>query len=345
MEYFAGLDVAMKETAICVVDAEGKTVMEGKALSEPGAIADFLHPFREKLRRVGHEAGALSPWLQRGLIECDLKVVCLETIHVRSVLKAQRNKTDKNDARGLAQMMRTGWFREVHVKSDESYRLRLLLTHRRNLKRKFLDLENAIRHSLKVFGIKLHLTGRAHFEDAVREQVAHDPLLAGLCDAMLRARAALWVEYLKLHKLLVQFASRDPVCLRFMGIPGVGPVTALAFKTAIDDPTRFKRARIVGAHFGLTPKRYQSTAPSRRSAASSRRNAGPTSPSPAWSRRSNAEAATLGNTRKQPAPACNVRRVLTRNPSRKNPDQIASTHLTGFGADAVCDAVRRPASA
>lgn len=125
--------------------------------------------------------------------------MCLETIHVRSVLKAQRNKTDKNDARGLAQMMRTGWFREVHVKSEESYRLRLLLTHRRDLKRKFLDLENAIRHSLKAFGIKLHLTGRAHFEEAVREQVAGDPLLAGLCDAMLRARAALWVEYLKLH--------------------------------------------------------------------------------------------------------------------------------------------------
>lgn len=258
MEYFAGLDVAMKETAICVVDAEGKTIIEGKAASEPDAIADFLHPFRDKLRRVGHEAGALSPWLQRGLIERDLKVVCLETIHVRSVLKAQRNKTDKNDARGLAQMLRTGWFREVHVKSDESYRLRLLLTHRRNLKRKFLDLENAIRHSLKVFGIKLHLTGRGHFEAAVREQVAGDPLLSGLCDAMLRARAALWVEYLKLHKLLVHFSSRDPVCLRFMGIPGVGPVTALAFKTAIDDPTRFKRARIVGAHFGLTPKRYQS---------------------------------------------------------------------------------------
>lgn len=172
--------------------------------------------------------------------------------------KAGTEKTDKNDARGLAQMMRAGWFREVHVKSEESYRLRLLLTHRRNLKRKFLDLENAIRHSLKVFGIKLYLTGRAHFEGEVRDQVAYDPVLTALCDAMLRARAALWNEYTRLHKLVVQVSLKDEVCQRFMAIPGVGPVTALAFKGAVDDPNRFRRSRNVGAHFGLTPKRWQS---------------------------------------------------------------------------------------
>ena len=258
MEHFAGLDVATKETVISVVDAAGETVLETSVLSDPEAIAETLAPYVKTLRRVGHEAGSLAPWLQKGLLERGVPAVCLETIAVRAALKAQRNKTDVTDARGIAQMMRTGWFRAVHMKSDESYRLRFLLSQRRNLKRKFLDLENAIRHSLKAFGIKLSAVSRGRFEEVVREKIACDPMLSELADAMLNARAALWVEYKRLHNLLVRITAADPVCSRFMAIPGVGPVTALTFKTAVDDPARFSRSRDVGAHFGLTPARYQS---------------------------------------------------------------------------------------
>lgn len=258
-EYFCGLDVATSETALCIVDDKGDVVLETKVPSDPASIAAALHPFAGGLRRVGHEAGSLSPWLQPELKALGLPVHCLETRHVRAALDAQRNKTDRHDALGLAQIMRTGWFKSVHVKSEASYRLRLLIACRRNLKRKFFDLENAIRQSLKAFGIKVTaVSTRTTFDAKVRELTAYDPVLTALCDAMLRARAALWNEYTRLHKLVVQVSLKDEVCQRFMAIPGVGPVTALAFKGAVDDPTRFKRSRNVGAHFGLTPKRWQS---------------------------------------------------------------------------------------
>jgi transposase len=159
---------------------------------------------------------------------------------------------------GLAHLMRTGWFRQAHVKTEGAYRLKLLLTHRRNLKRKFLDLENAIRHSLKSFGVKLHKVSRGGFEQAVREACAEDALTAELMDCMLTARAALWRQYLKLHNLVVRLVARDELRRRFMAIPGVGPVTALTFSTAIDDPKRFRRSRDVAAYFGLTSRRWQS---------------------------------------------------------------------------------------
>jgi transposase len=154
--------------------------------------------------------------------------------------------------------MRTGWFKEVHIKSEESYRLRLLLTQRRNLKRKFLDIENAIRHSIKAFGLRLGKVSRGEFEVRVRELVTGDPLIAGLTDCMLRARAALWQEYLRLHKVVIAIVRRDELCRRFMRIPGVGPISALGFKTAVDDPRRFRRSKTVGAYFGLTTRRWQS---------------------------------------------------------------------------------------
>ena len=169
MEFFCGLDVGMDETAICVVDDKGEVALQVTVLTDPEAIKAALTPHLGRLRRVGHEAGALSPWLHPELLGLGLPAVCLETQHVRAALKAQRNKTGRADALGIAHIMRTGWFRTAHIKSEACYRLRLLLTHRRNLKRKFLDLENAIRHSLKAFGIQLSRVGRGGFAQAVRE--------------------------------------------------------------------------------------------------------------------------------------------------------------------------------
>lgn len=258
MAHFAGLDVSIEETAICVVDEQGAVLLQRAVPTEPEAIADALAPFAATLKRVGHEAGALSPWLHPGLEALGVPAVCLETRHVRAALNAQRNKTDATDALGLAHIVRTGWFRRAHVKTEGAYRLRLLLIQRRNLKRKFLDLENTIRHSLKSFGIKLGKVSRGAMDKAVREACADDAFTAELMECMLTARAALWKQYLKLHDLVLRWVAQDELCRRFMAIPGVGPVTALTFRTAVDDPTRFKRSRDVGAYFGLTSKRWQS---------------------------------------------------------------------------------------
>ena len=258
MEFFCGLDVSMDETAVCVVDDHGAVHLEATAVADPEAILEVLKPFLARLRRVGHEAGSLSPWLHPELKKLGLPAICLETVHVRAAMSAQRNKTDNADALGIAHLMRTGWFRQAYIKSESGYRTKLLLKHWRNLKAKFLDLENAIRHSLKSFGIRLSKVGRGAFDQAVRVAVADDPLSAELMDAMLSARAALWRQYCRLHDLVVKMVARSELCRRFMAIPGVGPVTALSFMTAIDDPSRFRRSRDVAAYFGLTSRRWQS---------------------------------------------------------------------------------------
>jgi transposase len=258
VEYFAGLDVSMKETSICVVDAKGVVMEQTAVPTEPEAIAEALAAYGKSLKRVGHEAGALSPWLHSALLKLKLPVACLETRHVRAAMAAQRNKTDATDALALAHIVRTGWFRTVYVKSDASYRLRLLLLQRRNLKRKYLDIENSIRHSLKVFGMRVGRVGRLKFEARIRELIGDDRMILAMIEPMLKVREVMWEQYGRLHKLLVQIVGRDELCRRYLHIPGVGPVTALAFKTAMDDPTRFKSSKLVGAYFGLTPRRWQS---------------------------------------------------------------------------------------
>ncbi len=260
MKLDAAFDTAAATTAICIVNSrDGAVVLETSAPTDPDALYRVLEPYLPRLQRVGLEAGAWSPWLYRELVARGVPMVLLETRHAAAALKAQRNKTDKNDARGLAQLVRSGWFKTVHVKSEESHRLKLLLAHRRTLKRKLLDIENEVRHSMKAFGFMLgRRVQRASFMQRVRDLVANDPLLAGVTECMLRAWLVLWTEYKRLHTLLVQVAGRDELCRRYMGIPGVGPVTAVTVKAGIDDPSRFRKSKTVGAHFGLTPKREQS---------------------------------------------------------------------------------------
>jgi transposase len=223
------------------------------------AIYSALEAYVNCLHRVGLEAQAFSPWLYKELSEMNVPAIVVEALHMQKALSAQRNKTDRNDARGIAHMMRVGWFRKVHVKDDGSQRLRVLLASRRLVKRKFIDIENELRGSLKAFGIKIGAVSRGNFETRVQELVENaEPLLRDLAQGILAVRGALLNEYKRLHNMLVRIVRQDAVCRRLMTIPGVGPVTALAFKTAVDDPHRFSRSRTVGAHFGLTPKRFQS---------------------------------------------------------------------------------------
>lgn len=259
MNVYVGLDVSMDSTSICVVDLEGTVLKECKALTDPEGIQLAVKEWIGSIERVGLEAQAFSPWLAVELLRLGLPTIVVETIHMQKALSAQRNKTDRNDARGIAQMMRMGWFRAVHVKSQDSLQLRFLLSGRRLLKRKFLDVENELRGALKAFGIVIGTVSRGRLEAHTRELVADaPPVIVALVDTLLGVRRMLLAEFGRLHKEILRAVRDDEVCRRFMTVPGVGPITALAFKTAVDDPTRFRRSKTVGAHFGLTPRRFQS---------------------------------------------------------------------------------------
>ena len=155
MDDFAGLDVSVKETSVCIVDDTGKIVREVKVSSEPEALLAVLKKPAYRFKRIGLEAGPLSQWLFSALAEAELPVVCVETRHMQAVLKAQINKTDRNDARGIAQMMRVGLYRPVHVKTMRSQKLRMLLTHRKLLQAKAIAIENDLHGTLRNFGLKV----------------------------------------------------------------------------------------------------------------------------------------------------------------------------------------------
>ncbi|MCB1513960.1 MAG: IS110 family transposase [Hyphomicrobiaceae bacterium] len=259
MHLFIGLDVSLEETSICVVDANGKIRKELKAATDPDALFAAIEPFKDRVARVGFEACALSSWLHIELKGRGLPAIVVEATHMRAAIKAQGHKTDRNDAKGIANMMRLGWYKPVHVKSPESQRLRVLLSNRRLLKRKLVDIENHIRGTLRSFGLKLGKVGRGGFEERVRELMeGKDAATTAFISTMLAVRRGVWDGYVALHNLLIEIVKNDPICRRFMTVPGVGPIAALSFRAGVDDPLRFTKSRTVGAHFGLTPKVHQS---------------------------------------------------------------------------------------
>jgi transposase len=258
MLLFAGLDVSVRTTAICVLDAMGRVLHEATADSIPEAIAGYLHSLGQRFERIGLEAGPLSQWIYAGLVDQNLPAICVETRHMHAALSARINKTDRNDARGIAQMMRVGLFKAVHVKTPASQHRRLLLTSRKLLQRKIYDIENDLRGSLRNFGLKVGIVGAVGFEKRVRELVRGHPIVEAIVSPLLEARAALRIQFDKLHRMLLDVVRSDPVCRRLMSAPGVGPIVALTFRTCVDNPARFSRSKCVGAHYGLTPRLYQS---------------------------------------------------------------------------------------
>jgi transposase len=258
MEHFAGLDVSVNETSVCIVDDRGRVVREAKVASEPDALLLALKNGAYRFKRIGLEAGPLSQWLYSILGEANLPVICVETRHMRAVLKAQINKTDRNDARGMAQMMRAGLYRPVHVKTLRSQKLRMLLTHRKLLQSKAIAVDNDLRGTLRNFGLKVGMVGAAKFEARIRELVENLPDLAMLIEPLLIVRRVLREQIAVLHRRLLAIVKDDAVCRRLMTIPGVGPVVALTFRATIDVPARFRNSRAVGAVLGLTPCKYQS---------------------------------------------------------------------------------------
>ncbi|PZU71434.1 MAG: IS110 family transposase [Brevundimonas sp.] len=257
--FYAALDVSLRSVAVCIIDDEGKVRFERSVPSDVPDLVRCLNAFGEPIHQVGLEAGTLTQHLTYGLREAGFEVVCMEARQVAAALSAMRNKTDKHDARGIAQILRSGWYSRVHVKSVESHHLRALLTSRKVIQRKCIDLENEIRGLLKVFGVKLPMRlSRGAFDVAVRDTIESDPGLSRALLPMLHARQMLFATFMELDRRVRKAAHEDEVCTRFMGIPGVAEITALSFKAAVDDPARFKSSRTVGAHFGLTPRRFQS---------------------------------------------------------------------------------------
>ncbi|GAB4241528.1 MAG: IS110 family transposase [Methyloligellaceae bacterium] len=226
--------------------------------TEPAAIDTWLGRLGLPMERVGLEAGNLTPWLCHELLGMGWPAICIETRHAKAALAAQQVKTDRNDARGIAHIMRTGWYREVHVKSHESQRLRVLLGNRRCLVDKRLEIDGQIRGTLKVFGLKVGKVARHRYDARIRELIEEYETLKDYILPMLEVRQSLVQQYHKLEKLILAVVREDEVCRRLMTIPGVGPLTSLAFKTYVDRPERFQRSRAVGAAIGLTPKKYAS---------------------------------------------------------------------------------------
>src|ERR1700739_2268924 len=207
---------------------------------------------------VAQEAGPLSQWLFSALAEAELPVICVEPRHMQAVLKAQINKTDRNDARGIAQMIRVGLYRPVHVKTLRSQKLRMLLTHRKLLQSKAIAIENDLRGTLRNFGLKVGMVGKLRFEVRIQELVENIPDLAVLVEPLLVVRRALREQIVVLHRRLLAIVREGEGCRRLMTTPGVGPVVALTYRATVDVPARFRKSKSVGAVFGLTCSRYQS---------------------------------------------------------------------------------------
>ena len=268
-DYYAGLDVSQKQTSICVIDDNGKIVAEGKSLTRPMDIFGWLknRVDLDQTLRVAIEAGNMSSWLHGGLCQYGLDIIVLETFQAHRFLATYRNKTDKNDARGLAQLLRMGgddFLKVVTVRSKASQETRTLLAMRDHLVSHKISLENHIAGVLKPYGLIVARGG-------VCADTFYDRVLTALAEAEsagLRLKEFV-LPSLKLYreacakiapmtKQIEEIAGDIEMVRRFMDIPGVGPITALSFYAAIDNPQRFKRSSDVPAYFGLTPRQYQS---------------------------------------------------------------------------------------
>jgi transposase len=258
MELYVGLDVSLKETSICVVDRSGEVVCESVVASEPEAIAGFVKSKAPDAVRIGLETGPTTTWLWTELRALGLPVICIDARHAKAALSMQVNKSDRNDALGLARIMQTGWYKEVRVKSLDSHAVRALLNSRALLVKIKRDLANQVRGLLKNLGL---VVGRAKghaFTVRAEALIADRPDLAAAIGPLLKAREGVERQLADLDRKVLALARNDEQVRWFMTVPGVGPVTALAYRAAIDDPRRFKRSRSVGAYVGLTPRRYAS---------------------------------------------------------------------------------------
>jgi transposase len=258
MNHYVGIDVSLEASHVCVIDGSGKIVREAKVASEPAALIAWFGSLGLGLTRIGLEAGPLSQWLYAAMRDAGLAVELLETRHVRNAFKIMPVKTDRKDAHGIAELMRLGWFRPVHCKSMEAQETRAMLTARKLVQKALHEVEMSLRGVLRGFGLKVGKVTPTQFEARIKELVAGHPSLEVIATSMLAVRATLRREFNGFEKRLRAIARSNTRARLLMSVPSVGTIVALTYAFAIDDPSRFKSSKTVGAHFGMTPTRYQS---------------------------------------------------------------------------------------
>ncbi|MBV2149836.1 IS110 family transposase [Sphingobium sp. AS12] len=258
MIHYVGLDVSQKMTAICAVDAQGQRLWRDQCGSTPEQIEAAVLRRAGPDARLGIETGPMTPWLVHELRDRGFDIVCLDARHARAALKMQLNKTDQNVAEGLAQIMRTGWYRSVHVKSFDTHRARALLGARAQLVGMTTRLSNHIRGVLKTFGLLPGTMRGLPFDRWVEALLANRPDVAPVVHPMLVAWRQLREQIAVFDKAVRVLVKANPACRLPMSVPGIGVLSVLAYVSTVEDPARFHRSRSVGAHCGLTPRQYQS---------------------------------------------------------------------------------------
>lgn len=257
MNEYVGLDVSKEETSFCVKDAEGRVLARGRAATDPDALFEALRADCLCPERIVLETGSMSHWLSRELAALGLPVVCVDARQAHAAMRLKQHKTDANDAEVLAELARTGFYRQVAVKGALAQDHRALLVARDQLVRRRRDLDNAIRGLLRAFGIRL-ARGCGRFDERVRIALGERDDLAPSIEPLLDARDAVARAQAKLDRRVRERARDSAVCRRLMTAPGVGPITALCFVATLDDPHRFRKSRAVGVYTGLSPRRHQS---------------------------------------------------------------------------------------
>ena len=257
MNDYIGLAVSMKETAVSI-RRDGKRVWRGKCASDPKLIADLIRKRAPSVTRVIFETGPLSVWFYHALRAEGLPAICIDARHAKAALDMAANKTDANDADGLAHLAEVGFYREVRVKGFDSMLTRTLVAARTRLVRICTELSNQIRGLMKTFGLIVPAGKGSTFEKNVRGLLVGQDGLAAIVLPMLEAWRSLRIRAAELGRQLLAGARHSQACRILMSIPGVGAITAMSFATAIEDPDNFKRSRSVGAWLGLTTRRYQS---------------------------------------------------------------------------------------
>lgn len=258
MKQYVGLDVSQKETSVCVVNEMGTIIFEGRAKSDPGALTALLRKHAPHAERIGFETGAMASWLWHELRRVDLPVVCIDARHAHAALSTRINKSDRNDARGLAELVRVGWYREVKIKSEESQRIRSILVARSRLVGVRRDIENQVRSMIKEYGLLFRRAIGLQFRRQVIALLGAGHQLRAVIEPLLLIHEQVCEQQSKFDDEVRRLAKSDETTRRLMTVPGVGVVTALTFRHTIDEPSRFRSAASVGAYLGLTPRRNQS---------------------------------------------------------------------------------------
>lgn len=258
MKHYVALDVSLKDISVCILDEKGGVVFEGKTPADPSPLADLIRSKAPSVVRIGLETGATTPWLYHALTAAGLPVVCMDARHANAALSMRPRKSDRSDARGLADILRMGWYREVRAKSIPAHERRALLATRRHLVTMRTELDAQLRGLLKTFGL---IVGPGNTDVLVRKAETLSqglPVIEALVSKLAEVRRHVVMQVAALDRDIRRLVRGDETLKRFMTVPGVGPITAIAFLSTIDDPGRFRHARDVGPYLGLTPTRYQS---------------------------------------------------------------------------------------